>query len=382
MHIIIPCFLDLTELPPAINVIDLLLQDGHTVSVISLFKNEASNNIFGNKVKYYSIIEKRPRKIKKFENNYHYLVIKKKYDEFLIQKKAKKIFNIIDSIIDDDSTLWIMHEYTASTMGRKLINNGYKYIFSVFELDNNVENALFLKEVSQKALSVVVPEYNRAHILKAWWRLEKLPFILPNKPSYHPRIKNMNITDEKTNKIIKSLEGKKIILYLGIFMEERRLDTIIEAVKRMGDDYVLVFMGHKSPYLNQLLRIYKNEFVYLDYTAPPNHLQVASHAHIGILTYVAVSKSINPLFCAPNKLYEYAGFGIPMLCNDIPGLKYQVEYSNIGTCSDIEKVNDICESINKIETNYGDMSYNAMHYFDSCDIQGIIRNIINSIKPE
>ena len=72
MHIIIPCFLDLTELPPAINVIDLLLQDGHTVSVISLFKNEASNNILGNKVKYYSIIEKRPRKIKKFENNYHY----------------------------------------------------------------------------------------------------------------------------------------------------------------------------------------------------------------------------------------------------------------------------------------------------------------------
>ena len=87
----------------------------------------------------------------------------------------------------------------------------------------------------------------------------------------------------------------------------------------------MVLAGRESDYLKELLIKYP-DVKYLGFTVPPKHLSIVKLADIGILTYVADSGSINPVFCAPNKIWEYAKYGIPMLCNDIPGLKYTVEY--------------------------------------------------------
>ena len=40
---------------------------------------------------------------------------------------------------------------------------------------------LHMKRYAEKAYKVVVAEYNRAHIQKAWWSLKRLPEIWPNK---------------------------------------------------------------------------------------------------------------------------------------------------------------------------------------------------------
>lgn len=62
----------------------------------------------------------------------------------------------------------------------------------------------------------------------------------------------------------------------------------------------------------------------LPYITAPYHLEVTSHAFIGILIYAPVygtfTSPLNSIYCAPNKLYEFSHFGIPMIGNNIPGL--------------------------------------------------------------
>lgn len=100
-------------------------------------------------------------------------------------------------------------------------------------------------------------------------------------------------------------------------------------------------MGRESDYLHELQKEYPNGFEYLGFIKPPHHLAIQKYCDIGILTYVSDTGSINPIFCAPNKIFEYARLGMPMLCNDIPGLKYTVESSDMGYCCDINDTDDI-----------------------------------------
>ena len=158
-------------------------------------------------------------------------------------------------------------------------------------------------------------------------------------------------------------------------MRERKLDTIIQAVLRNPDKFILVLIGRKSAYLEELLTAYP-DVQYLGFINPPQHLSIIRYADIGILTYVADCGSINPVFCAPNKSWEYAKFGIPMICNDIPGLKYNIEYNGIGYCCDIDSVDDIESKLLQIRDNYNFLSQNALEYYNSINVDTLILDIL------
>jgi glycosyltransferase involved in cell wall biosynthesis len=384
MKICAVCFVELEALPPVISVIDELLRQRHQVTVITMCKDKYSDYFKDNKnvtFKYLYVTEiVKPKWIRKnryFEYAWSILFPK------LRARRAQKVYKLLESSTNDFDFVWVMHEETARMMGRRLLHQRIQYVLTIFELDLCVHKSVFLPHVAMQALAVVVPEYCRAHILYAIWRLKHLPKILPNKPSKHPQTLNMRVSDGRIAALIKEIKAseKKIILYMGIFLPERKLDTIIEAIARMNDKYVLVLLGYDNCYLAELKEKFGEKFIYAGHLSPPEHLAVASHAHIGILTYVATgSGSINPVFCAPNKVFEYAGFGIPMLCNDIPGLKYQVEYSQMGVCADIDSIQDICSKIQYIESQYADMSKNARKYYKSVEIDVAVELILKDVE--
>lgn len=384
MKITVVCFIELEAIPPVISVVDELLRQGLQVTVITMCKDKYSTYFEDNKnvtFKYlYATEIAKPKWIKinkYFEYGWSILVHK------LRTRRAQKVFKILESPKTTFDFVWIMHEETARMMGGRILQKKFQYVLTIFELDLCVQKSVFLPQVAMQALTVVVPEYCRAHILYAIWKLKHFPKILPNKPSRHPQKLNMPISDGSISALISDIKdtGKKIILYMGIFLPERRLDTIIEAISMMDDSYVLVLLGYDNCYLGELKNKFKGKFIYAGHLSPPEHLSVASHAHIGILTYVATgSGSINPVFCAPNKVFEYAGFGIPMLCNDVPGLKYQVEYSQMGVCSDIDSVQDICNKIHLIESQYANLSEHAIKYFESVKIDVAVELILKDVE--
>ena len=88
------------------------------------------------------------------------------------------------------------------------------------------------------------------------------------------------------------------------------------------------------------------------------------------------SAPINAVFCAPNKVYEFAGFGIPMLCNDNPGLKYTVEYGGFGVCVPELTTPHIASALKHINANAESMGEAANRYFDSESVEQAVHHTL------
>lgn len=299
-----------------------------------------------------------------------------------LENIRKKIWNAINHYEKKDTLLWVFSTITLKHLGRELLNR--RYVLHLFELIENLYyfNHYFkidLQLYCQKAEKVVVCEYNRAHITRTWMHLKELPIVLPNKPYPENIKKNNNISSSKeVASFVNKLSKKKIILYQGILDEERPLDGFISAVDELGEDYVFVVMSDHDAYAN----IKSKNYYFINYIPAPRHLEVTSHAFIGVLSYVpnygGYSSPLNSIYCAPNKIYEYAAFGIPMIGNDIPGLKYSLEYHKMGVCIDNRKKNEIIDAIKRVEDKYKNYQNNAYDFYRKTDNKKIIEEIIKN----
>ena len=234
---------------------------------------------------------------------------------------------------------------TADTAGAMIwIKKKNLYIISVLELYDTFKlYQKILKYLSSDAVAVICCELNRAKLMKRWWGLEKLPYVMPNKPYLHPRIKNLRGSTVQTKDMITQICNKKVILYQGYVSSDRDIAILAKALAAMHCEYILVMMGRT--FENQVQRIqniYANS-IYLGYVPAPLHLEITSHAYIGVAIYN--DSSLNDMFCAPNKIYEYAGFGIPMICSDNPGLVGTIGIAGAGECVNCTDVNAVKAAI-------------------------------------
>ncbi|MBQ3614620.1 MAG: hypothetical protein II993_01290, partial [Anaerotignum sp.] len=186
----------------------------------------------------------------------------------------------------------------------------YRFVLTVLELyDRNRFYRKGVEAIIHDAAAVIACEDTRAQIMKSWWNLQQRPFVMPNKPYAHPRQRNMVGTTETTRRMIDAIRGKKVLLYQGIISADRDLGCIARALADMDSDITLALMGREFYNgVEKVRQIYQNT-VYLGMAPAPTHLEVTSHATVGIANYD--DSSLNNLFCAPNKIYEYTGFGIP-----------------------------------------------------------------------
>lgn len=262
--------------------------------------------------------------------------------------------------------LWIIHEETAYEFRKDL--NGKKYLLSFYELNDHRKDFLEqIRPVALNAVEVLVPEYNRACILRVWMKLDKTPTVIPNKPLNHPRKRNI------PNSYSEQLKGKKVVLYQGYINRSRNLDKVCDAVKDMPG-YCIVLMGKgDTSYINELKQKYP-QIIHISFIAPPEHLYVTSWAHIAIVKYDFVV--LNAIFCAPNKTWEYTGFGVPVLCHDIPGLRYSIGQYKAGVCTDMDNTECIKAAIEEIDKHYDEYSKNALTYYDSFDLSNTLTGIV------
>ncbi len=368
MKIIIISFMHLDELPPVISLLKVL---SNKFDVLYLGVDDYNNvykKLFNDKVRFINVLPKINLNIINFWprlKNALYRRIRKFY--------LKRSNRFILTNCNSDDLLWVQHEITLEY----LKNLDIPYYFTMYELPKFLfQDNSKLKNKVKKSKKIIVPDYCRASIVQACLGLQNLPFILPNKPYEF----ELETTDSKKSIIEKIFEkektaGRRIVLYSGIFLRERKLEPFIDAINLMKDRFTLFLIGRKSEYLEELLNKYQN-VKYLGFYTPPCHLSIIKKADIGILTYVADSGSINPVFCAPNKIWEYTKFGLPVLCNDIPGLKYSVEMNHFGYCCDINSTASICNYLDLIDKNYNQLSFNAKQYYSSIDINKIVDNIL------
>lgn len=239
-------------------------------------------------------------------------------------------------------------------------------------------------EHARQVRRVVVPETNRAFIQKAWWDLPETPAVLPNKPAMD-ELPELSPEDEpayvETLKRLKS-EGKKIVLYQGAFTKDRDIDTYCEAVELLGDGYEMCLMGSENEYLRELCEKYEHTR-YIGVYPPPLHLYAGRYALAGILPYksnperVAHLSPLNSLYCAPNKLWEYALVGLPMVANNLPGLEYTINKYGIGLAAQEGDPKSVAKAITNIALDRSDYSANCFDFYSSVDFDAEVSNILS-----
>lgn len=383
MRIIIPSFEEIKLMPPTINLFRILAEMGHEVVYITVFPDEYAPNFQGKNISNISLAKKDYTIKKNIRTPDLFGVRWLVYRSDILIKSffAHRLKHWLDHNLKKDDLLWVVNEMTPILAGSSFTKK-YKdqYIFTIYELHNATWASRHIKRVAQDAKITVVPEYNRAHIQKYFFNLKKLPKVLPNKPSGICEGKELPIDNDAIRESISRIKesGKKIILYMGIIGLERPLDKIIQAVRTQKDKYEFVVLGRPSPYLDFLKEKYKDDFTYLGFVTPPQHINVASHADIGILIYVPLGNAgLNALYCAPNKIYEYTGLGLPVLTNDIPGLHNLVHSYECGLSIDMDDTKTISESLSELFNNYDKYQKGADSFYESVNVKKLIANILD-----
>lgn len=383
MRIIIPSFEEIKLMPPTITLFHILAKMGHEVVYITIFPDDYATNFQGENITNIPLISRNYtiRHNIRIPDIYGIRGIAFRIDNIIKSFFAHRLGHWLAKNLKKNDLLWVVNEMTpllaGSSFTRKYKN---KYIFTIYELHNATWSTRNIKRTAQNAKITVVPEYNRAHMQKYFFNLNRLPLILPNKPLNIIEGKNLFIEDDRIREKIINIKraGKKIILYMGIIGQERPIEKIIEITSKHKEEYEFVILGRPNSYLNYLEQKYKGDFTYLGFVMPPQHINIASHADIGVLIYVPQGKiGLNALYCAPNKIYEYTGLGLPVLTNNIPGLQYFIRSYNCGVSVDLDDADNIENGILELINKYDEYQTGAYQLYKSEDIHQIICKIIN-----
>lgn len=356
--------------PPVISVVEYLIQLGYHPHVITAGINQHYQDEFKEKGITYSVIP--------FQVTGN--IISNAMKGFLWGLKAQRE---IDKLAKEkDVVLWIEGNYTFDSLGARFINK-YSHILQHQELPNILipkgkYTMNILRKIMPTAIANLAPEYNRSWIYTCLLGLHTPPFVLPNKPAFVPTKEQLSLLGEKFEKTMGLIGNRKVVLYQGILSDGRNLSNFVEAAKKLDPkEFVTVLLGKKTSLVEYYKKINPN-LIHIDYIAAPDYLYITSIAYIGIVTYAACS--LNRAYCAPNKIYEYGAFGVPMIGNDIPGLRYTIAAFQCGMVCDENSVESIYNAMKYICENHDVFSRNARLLYDSVDNKSIIKQVVNCIN--
>lgn len=356
-------------LPPISNLIDFLIEKNIKINLICTDIEEFNYNKYSSRVRIF-VIKLRNYRFRLFKL-FSIVIFRKKVHSFLES----------NSIIRSNSYVWIASSEAAIALGYKI--SKYKFIFQCHELYDEVYHYRKLNKFYFKnSILNVCPDNNRAAIYRYWYSLKQTPSVLVNFPYNHPRTLKMDIDNLAAQTIVRSLSNKKIILYMGVISYSRDLMPFFDAVEKMGEEYHILLLGRpleNDGYLENIMGRY-DHVSHINSLPAPSHLQVASWAYIGILSYSF--SSLNNVFCAPNKIWEYSGFGIPLISNDVPGIKDMLARYGSGISINLELCDStlIMQTILSIDRNYFEFSENAQRMFNECDYRKQLNTILMQLN--
>lgn len=364
---------DLHYYPPCMMQIRYLHACGVKTEVWFASSNDSALRILDREQIPYVCLGESPRVKSKLGKVKNWLEFRRN-----VQKQLKKI----EGAEMDQTLLWIGTAESAIPLLGLL--DQYHYNLTMLELLDDEKNAFKRKSfgvMAKKAEAVIACEQTRAYLMRYWYGLKELPYVMPNKPYELGAEKYAVPSCEQTRNAIELIKGKKFILFQGIYQKLEYMKALVRALAAMDSEYYFVLMGfdlNKTNAYEELKKLY-DKVIEVPSIPAPLHLEVTSHAYMGLVFYDDCT--LNQAFCAPNKIYEYSGFGIPMLANKIPGLEHTVGKFNAGLCVDFN-TEDLTIAVQKIDADYAAYSRNAVELYESVDNKCVIEAIIEELKIE
>jgi hypothetical protein len=292
--------------------------------------------------------------------------------EFAWRPFRNATWRLLEDELPKTDMFWVASAWSACFLGGRLLKQSYvMHILELYEAET-----VMLKKFAMHAKCVVESDMSRAAIHRIWLGLKNTPVVIPNKPFYHPRKRCLPVDDANMKAVIQNCGGKKIIIYQGVIDMDRPLECFARAMHSLRDSVVWIIMGRYTSYLESLRKSCPG-LIYVAYASPPDHLNVTSHASIGVIQYR--SDRLNNVFCAPNKIWEYSGFGIPTLVPDVPSMRHFYDRFNAGEFCNFDNEDDIVYKVKKILATALEYEGGSNKLFESVDLVALYQMVSKNI---
>ncbi|OQX01242.1 MAG: hypothetical protein BWK80_60335 [Desulfobacteraceae bacterium IS3] len=237
------------------------------------------------------------------------------------------------------------------------------------ELDSHIWiRWLFQKALVRRADMVITPEPNRAWILQQFSGSTAPFVVIPNRSSDDmiPVADGTPCTEKVFREHGGATECSRFLIYQGGFMPSRCLkETVLGFKQLLFKDVGLILMGGEpdSQIFKELAEISSDDsrIVLLPYIPPPKHLLVTKGCIGGILLYEPAS--LNSVYCAPNKIYEYATMGLGMILPEFPGISSLNKEFGLGVVCNPTNPDSIAQAMREMLSETSEKYQNAAKRF-------------------
>ena len=354
----------LEDLPPVITLLGVLKKLGVPVFYIGL--ESSAGKAFLDKVGVAHEFLPYPRRRTKIARAFSFFSRRRRLLAILERLKAEY----------GGVTPWFQECHSAALAGDGAHEIG-KCITTFFEFECNYGSRWigFDFERMMRENVIVECEKNRAYMTQAIHGLKETPLVIANKPEID-RSAIPPLSDEAKG-VFEKIGKRPVFMYQGYLAADRKdIPFILETIAKNRPDYcVLSLPGSES--LNARLAPYPNAFT-LKRIPAPGHLAVTEKATVGIAMYNGGGAGVwhlNALYCAPNKIYEYAAFGLPTLGNKIPGLEYTIGAAKAGICCDMTE-ESILAAADELALNIDAYRENARRFYKETDVIAQVKAVL------
>lgn len=239
-----------------------------------------------------------------------------------------------------------------------------------------------------RAHLVIAANKERAGLMAKHYKLKQIPTTMRNIPSCHDLQLDIGEILKQFPKLAIRKPGLVFVLYQGNIERSRGIDRFVEAMKYLPSHFLLLVVGSGPDFdwLKDYAKALEQEGRFIALGRVPNYLlpYVTRQADVGIVTYPF--EGLNYVYCSPNKIYEYAQAGLPVVATDQPPLRELVsKYGIGGLISKFDSPQEIAEIIWRVALRGKEGYNNAIKKFieenrseDEAErVREVIKDILN-----
>jgi glycosyltransferase involved in cell wall biosynthesis len=228
---------------------------------------------------------------------------------------------------------------------------GCKLIYDTHELETETNGLRGLrKKIGKWVERLLIKKSDHVFVVSEniadWYRdTYKIPAVTVVLNASHAQQIEKN---DYFRKIFCLRKDQVIVLYQGGLASGRGIDLLMEAFKQRTDDKVIIiFMGYGNLEKECQLASKFYDTIFFHKAVPPSVLlSYTVSADVGI-SFIE-NTCLSYYFCMPNKLFEYAIAGLPVIVSNMKEMREMVEHYQMGVVVKGNKAGEINKAIDEL----------------------------------
>jgi glycosyltransferase involved in cell wall biosynthesis len=225
-----------------------------------------------------------------------------------------------------------------------------KLIYDAHELESQTNSitkltSLYVYGLERLLWPFIDTTFYVSNSIREWYNL-KIGFKKSELVLNAPTGKMLNRKTTYFRDTFNIADGINIYLYLGMLGRGRGIDLALKVFSDSQNKNAIIFMGYGEK--EKIIKSYsvKHNNIFLHPPVPHDEVVgLASSADFGYCMLENVS--LSDYFCLPNKMFEYAFSGLPVIASNFPDISVAVDEFNLGVVAELNE-KSINEGITKL----------------------------------